>query len=111
MRIGLLVLVLAGGIGCKQGVGDRCQLRSDCDTGLFCVLPMGASCQTGGTCQPETPSSKVCSSDAECESGLTCKPSQSCTEAGGSVCTGAPDMAAPPPDMATLADLSNGATD
>jgi hypothetical protein len=38
--------------GCKQGVGDRCQVQSDCADGLQCVLPASGSPQTGGTCQP-----------------------------------------------------------
>ncbi len=37
--------------GCKQGVGDRCQVQSDCDDGLICVLPAGGTPQAGGTCQ------------------------------------------------------------
>jgi len=37
--------------GCKQGVGDRCQVQSDCDDGLLCVLQAGATPQAGGTCQ------------------------------------------------------------
>jgi hypothetical protein len=37
--------------GCKQGVGDRCQVQSDCDDGLLCVLNAGATPQAGGTCQ------------------------------------------------------------
>ena len=37
--------------GCKQGVGDRCQVQSDCDDGLLCVLPAGATPQAGGFCQ------------------------------------------------------------
>lgn len=43
--------------GCKQGVGDRCQVQSDCNDGLLCILPAGASPQAGGTCQ--APSSGV----------------------------------------------------
>lgn len=38
--------------GCKQGVGERCQVQSDCASGLLCVLPAGATPQSGGTCQP-----------------------------------------------------------
>ncbi|HXU74872.1 MAG TPA: hypothetical protein VN947_36505 [Polyangia bacterium] len=37
--------------GCKQGVGDRCQVQTDCDDGLLCVLNAGATPQAGGTCQ------------------------------------------------------------
>jgi hypothetical protein len=37
--------------GCKQGVGERCQVQSDCDDGLLCVLPAGGTPQAGGTCQ------------------------------------------------------------
>ena len=43
--------------GCKQGVGDRCQVQSDCDDGLLCILPAGGSPQAGGTCQ--APSSVI----------------------------------------------------
>ncbi len=39
--------------GCKQGVGDRCQVQSDCDDGLLCVLPAGGTPQAGGTCQTQ----------------------------------------------------------
>jgi hypothetical protein len=37
--------------GCQQGVGDRCQVQSDCKDGLLCVLPAGGTPQAGGTCQ------------------------------------------------------------
>ena len=37
--------------GCKQGVGDRCQVQSDCQDNLLCVLPAGGTPQAGGTCQ------------------------------------------------------------
>ena len=37
--------------GCKQGVNERCQVQSDCDDGLICVLPPSATPQSGGTCQ------------------------------------------------------------
>ncbi len=51
----LAVLVLGSPLalaGCKQGVNDRCQVMSDCDDGLICVLPADGTPQTGGTCQP-----------------------------------------------------------
>ena len=41
-------------IGCKQGVGDRCQVQSDCEDQLLCVIPAGGSPQSGGTCQPNS---------------------------------------------------------
>ncbi len=49
-------LVLAGLLAstfaaCKQKVGERCQVQSDCDDGLLCVLPAGGTPQSGGTCQ------------------------------------------------------------
>jgi len=37
--------------GCQQGVGDRCQVQSDCQDNLLCVLPAGGTPQAGGTCQ------------------------------------------------------------
>jgi hypothetical protein len=37
--------------GCKQKAGERCQVQSDCDDNLICVLPAGATPQSGGTCQ------------------------------------------------------------
>jgi hypothetical protein len=36
--------------GCKQGIGDRCQVTSDCEDGLFCQIPSGGSPQSGGVC-------------------------------------------------------------
>ena len=59
MRSPYRSLVLSLGLvtslsGCKQGVGDRCQLSSDCDgypNTTYCAVPMGNSAN-GGTCQP-----------------------------------------------------------
>jgi hypothetical protein len=72
-------LLAASASGCKQGAGERCQVDSDCDDGLKCVLPNGATAQSGGTCQPP----------------------------GGfaDMTTPEPDMTAAP-DMTTLPDLS-----
>jgi len=61
MRSPYRSLVLSLGLvtslsGCKQGVGDRCQLSSDCDgypNTTYCAVPMGNSAN-GGTCQPLT---------------------------------------------------------
>jgi hypothetical protein len=38
--------------GCKQGRGERCQVASDCDDGLNCIIRSGSTPQAGGTCQP-----------------------------------------------------------
>ena len=38
--------------GCKQGVNDRCQVDSDCDDTLKCILPPGSTPQAGGQCMP-----------------------------------------------------------
>jgi hypothetical protein len=46
-----IVAPLAFAAGCAQGAGDRCQVQSDCATGLTCVLPAGATPQAGGTCE------------------------------------------------------------
>jgi hypothetical protein len=64
----LIALVLVASplalAGCKQGVGDRCQVMSDCADGLLCVLPAGGSAQSGGVCQSTaTVDSGVPSSD------------------------------------------------
>ena len=47
----LLLAAPLGLAGCKQGINDRCQVQSDCDDGLICVLPAGATPQAGGSCQ------------------------------------------------------------
>lgn len=39
-----------GAAGCKQGPGDRCQVNSDCQDTLACVIPVGISAAVGGTC-------------------------------------------------------------
>jgi hypothetical protein len=49
IAVGLVAAPLALA-GCKQGVGDRCQVQSDCDDGLICSLPPGATPQVGGMC-------------------------------------------------------------
>jgi hypothetical protein len=46
-----LLLPLSVIAGCQQGVGDRCQVQSDCQDGLICVLQAGATPQAGGTCE------------------------------------------------------------
>ncbi|MEO9193366.1 MAG: hypothetical protein ABI445_06880 [Polyangia bacterium] len=41
---------------CGQGVGDRCQIPSDCKNNLVCVLPPGVTQDVGGTCRDNTTS-------------------------------------------------------
>ena|SRR5438105_3398491 len=88
VRVVALPLLLASAVaGCQQGVGDRCQLDSDCQTGLLCVIPAGGSVAEGGTCQmPGT--------------GL---------DGGEDAAVEVPDMAVPPDltgaDMSALPDL------
>jgi hypothetical protein len=43
MRIVVLVSLLAL-VGCKQGQGERCQVDSDCETGLLCA-PATKTCE------------------------------------------------------------------
>ncbi|MDB4969299.1 MAG: hypothetical protein JWN44_4988 [Myxococcales bacterium] len=51
ITVSVLVAPLFLAAGCKQGIGERCQVMSDCDDGLNCVLPAGGTAQAGGTCQ------------------------------------------------------------
>lgn len=52
LRRAALVLVVGTALlswgGCKQGEGERCQLDSDCEDGLRCLILSG---NTEGTCQ------------------------------------------------------------
>jgi hypothetical protein len=48
---GLLWLLCAG--GCKQGLGDRCQIDTDCEDTLYCELA-GNSVAMGGSCRSRT---------------------------------------------------------
>jgi hypothetical protein len=41
----LAAAVTAGVASCKQGEGERCQVKSDCDSGLVCNQATG-TCQT-----------------------------------------------------------------
>jgi hypothetical protein len=52
LTIGLALGLGAFAAGCKQGVGDRCQVDSDCQDNLVCVIPSGQSLAQGGSCQP-----------------------------------------------------------
>ena len=49
LAAGVLALTLAG---CKQGVGDRCQVDSDCQDNLLCFYVGQAMPSVGGQCEP-----------------------------------------------------------
>lgn len=51
-RLLLVALLALPAAGCKQKQGDRCQLTSDCDDGLICLIKSTDNLATGGTCQP-----------------------------------------------------------
>ncbi len=36
MKRWMLIAVVIGIAGCKEGVGQRCQIDSDCESGLVC---------------------------------------------------------------------------
>jgi hypothetical protein len=103
----LIPSLLAGFLslaGCKQGLGDRCQLRSDCAAGLACLLPVGGNCIVGGSCQPENQQDRLCGSSSDCAAGLSCLVSSSCTDNGARVCMAAPDLAAVSFDLGAKSD-------
>jgi hypothetical protein len=84
-RLAAVVVVLSplALAGCKQGVGDRCQVESDCDDGLICVLPAGGTPQSGGTCQPSNIGQDASITDFSV----------------------VPDLTVPAPDLATTGDM------
>lgn len=47
----LLALALGASAGCKQSLGERCQIDEDCEEGLFCSTGEPRTCQNrvGGT--------------------------------------------------------------
>jgi hypothetical protein len=98
----MLAGVLAGAAGCKQGVGNRCQLLTDCQNGLVCVLPNGATCAAGGICQQPTDVGRPCDTGAQCAAGLVCTPVAACPYAGHGACLPTDDGGA---DLAVSGDL------
>jgi hypothetical protein len=48
--LALSFVLTVGLAGCKQGEGERCQVSSDCQDDLICVLPVGGTPQSGGLC-------------------------------------------------------------
>ena len=91
MRVLLLTLLAA----CQQGVGERCQLHSDCAAGLTCVLMNAGDCFTGGSCQDTGDEGRTCTRSADCATGYTCVATGACTEAGHSTCEAVQDLSMP----------------
>jgi hypothetical protein len=46
-------LLLAGLSACKQGLGDRCQLDSDCESGLRCSTGSNMICENPALVVPD----------------------------------------------------------
>ena len=47
----LAAALVLGTAGCKQGVGQRCQVDSDCSSGLQCYTGLSQSVPHEGECQ------------------------------------------------------------
>ncbi len=47
----LAAALVLGTAGCKQGVGQRCQVDSDCESGLECYTGLSQSVPPEGECQ------------------------------------------------------------
>src|SRR5512136_2767731 len=47
----LAAALVLGTAGCKQGVGERCQVDSDCESGLECYTGLSQSVPPEGQCQ------------------------------------------------------------
>ena len=91
--------VLGGAVGCKHGSGSRCQLITDCQSGLICVLPNGGTFAAGGCCQEPTDVGRPCETSAQCAAGLVCTPTPACPYANHPACMptddGGADLAVP----------------
>ena len=106
----LFALLTLSASGCKQSSGERCQLQSDCASGLVCVLPANGNCVGGGVCEPPVTPIKRCVTTADCDPGFTCQVSSDCTENGALVCTSNADMSVPA-DLSVPGDLLTTSTD
>ena len=68
MTMFVLTLALSG---CKQGEGERCQVSSDCQDDLICVLPVGGTPQSGGLCASVTGVDMASTADFAVEADLS----------------------------------------
>jgi len=85
-----LAALLSSGIACKQGNGDRCELNSDCKSGLVCIPRGSATDPHGGVCGPPTTNPEVDAAVVDTGTGTDVAPETagndtSGTEAGGEV--------------------------
>ena len=104
----LIALTLVAASGCKQGSGDRCQLNSDCQDGLTCVVSPNATLAEGGTCQSTTaPAVDAAAPDATPPPGDSATASDAAT--GGDDASS--DAATPPGDAASDSASDGGASD
>jgi hypothetical protein len=53
-RVAVTFVAMLWLAACGQGVGERCQLDRDCQSGLMCVLPPNGTRLVGGVCEPPT---------------------------------------------------------
>src|SRR5205814_1106762 len=100
--------------GCKQGLGDRCQVSDDCgtdDSGVQLICQFRTSTPdpaVGGTCQSGTaPMTDMATGD------IAMTPADMTGEdmATAAADLSMADMATPPADMTGLPDLSGDAAD
>ena len=97
LRLVWFAAALAGAAGCKQGIGDRCQIGSDCDSG-YCSVgtnPVCTSSPTTGAAVDAPPPS-----DARIDGGLLL------LDAPPPDTTPAPDAAPATPDAPLAPDAS-----
>jgi hypothetical protein len=96
LRLAAVAVVWLAIAGCKQQLGERCQLTRDCAPGLVCKVPSDTTCALGGTCRAPEAGDR-CTTDADCPDGRRCVPSTQCADEGALTCaSSAPDLASPP---------------
>jgi hypothetical protein len=52
LSLAALILLISSGVACKQGAGDRCEIDSDCQSGLVCNNGFNKTDPQGGMCGP-----------------------------------------------------------
>ena len=111
LRIALLALAVGLGgaaAGCKQGSGDRCEIMSDCDDGLYCDLAAGDN--SGGVCRPS--SVAVDSGAGPTDAAHDASAMEAVEGPGDAAGEGAPDAPADtPPDVSTETGVDAPASD